>query len=49
MSYDGKCEDLAQQFLIDHKEWWMKHPGAAPELAQRIQDAIEDYLKENGL
>lgn len=39
MSYDPKCYDLAEYFL----------PGPAEmtaELAQLIQDCIEDYLRE---
>ena len=42
MSYDGRCEELANYFLEDSTA-----PGAeAAALAQVIQDAIEDWLNE---
>ncbi len=47
MAFDTKCYNLAVDFLEDC-------PQPIPEiyfdhLAQRIQDAIEDFLKEKGL
>jgi hypothetical protein len=38
MSYDAKCEELATYFLSDVKS------GDTLELAQTIQDAVEDYI-----
>lgn len=50
VSYDQRCFELAEFFLIDEPE--LRH--RASELAQQIQDAIEDWFmiqnaeKENG-
>lgn len=48
MSYDARCEDLARIFLDDSKEEISKAgldvEKLAAELAQEIQDAIEDFL-----
>jgi hypothetical protein len=41
MSYDSKCADLASGFLSDEG---IDTPEARKELAQRIQDVIEDFL-----
>lgn len=45
MSYDTKCYELARYFM----EYYPAHPetrnAMAEELAQRIQDVIEDYFK----
>ncbi len=40
MSYDTKCDQLARAFLIDEGGTEKE----AAELAQAIQDRIEDYL-----
>jgi hypothetical protein len=42
MSYDSKCFDLADTFLQDHPHLWTGR--RIGELAQVIQDAIEDYF-----
>lgn len=51
MSYDIKCDALAEAFLSDHREQinGLDAPEMQRELAQRIQDAIEEYLTEKGL
>ena len=42
MTYDTKCYDLAEQFVLDHQlDRIYAHP-----LAQAIQSTIEDYIKE---
>ena len=41
MSYDPKCHELAEYFLDDDPKPAYANAG---ELAQIIQDAIEDYL-----
>jgi hypothetical protein len=42
MSFDPKCYDLAEHFLLDQ---WDEVPTAMKdELAQAIQDTIEDYF-----
>lgn len=41
MSYDSKCYDLAGAFLEDYPQSTDKE---CAELAQDIQDAIEDFL-----
>lgn len=41
MSYDPKCYELAEYFLDDDP---LPASANANELAQLIQDAIEDYL-----
>ncbi len=47
MAFDKKCYDLAVAFLEDCSptppDIYFDH------LAQRIQDTIEDFLKEKGL
>ena len=57
MSYDVKCAELAKGFILDYRK--EIETGAinadgfiellTAELAQRIQDVIEDFLEENGL
>lgn len=42
--YDTKCYDLAQSFLSDEPAIATK--GNAGELAQRIQDVIEEFIQE---
>lgn len=42
MTYDQKSWDLAKSFLFDYKH----KPNHEAELAQIIQDAIEDYLND---
>lgn len=42
MSYDKKCYDLAQSFL---EETSVNTPGNRCQLAQRIQDEIEDFIQ----
>jgi len=46
MSYDRKCRDLAIEFLDDHYDPIPE--TAIDELAQVIQDAIEDWLRGEG-
>ena len=43
MSYDPKCYDLAQAFLADYSEFGQ---AIVSDLAQVIQDAIEDFIEE---
>lgn len=42
MSYDEKCYELARQFLLD--EPGVNTESNCRELAQDIQDAIEDFI-----
>lgn len=42
MSFDPKCFDLAEHFLLD--EWDEVPTAMKNELAQVIQDAIEGYF-----
>lgn len=44
MSYDEKCHDLAVAFLSDYYAPGPVADEKAKELAQIIQDAIEDFL-----
>ena len=44
MAYDSKCYDLAEQFLQDIKYLAIYEKA---DLAQVIQDAIEDWMAEN--
>ena len=48
MAYDPKCYDLAWLFL-DGADVDKQLDMHAAHLAQRIQDTIEDFLKEKGL
>jgi hexokinase len=41
-SYDARCEDLAEYFLSDEAH----DDEHVQKLAQTIQDAIEDWLRE---
>jgi hypothetical protein len=41
MSYDSKCYELAETFLLDANCMTKERAG---ELAQEIQDVIESYL-----
>lgn len=43
MSYDVKCFELAETFIDDEPKL-VKTPAMVAELAQIIQDAIEDYI-----
>jgi Mn-dependent DtxR family transcriptional regulator len=43
MSYDPKCYDLAESFLQDHPGYPKE---AADDLAQAIQDAIEEWFED---
>ncbi|MGB7023881.1 MAG: hypothetical protein WBD73_08800 [Candidatus Acidiferrales bacterium] len=45
MSYDAKCWDLADAFLGPPEESIYSHENI-DELAQRIQDVIEDFIVE---
>lgn len=47
MSYDTKCKELAVAFLEDHYDPVPETKIA--ELAQVIQDAIEDHLNGEGV
>lgn len=42
MTYDEKCHDLALYFLQDHNLTDTDRKAYAHELAQRIQQAVED-------
>lgn len=44
MAYDFKCYELAEQFLEDIKDPTIYEKD---DLAQVIQDAIEDWFAEN--
>lgn len=44
MAYDSKCYDLAEQFLEDIKDPTIYEKA---ELAQIIQDAIDEWFMEN--
>ena len=44
MSYDMKCYELAAAFLAD-EDLDLQSEANRSELAQIIQDAIEDYLE----
>ena len=44
MSYDQKCHWLAEQFLEDTDLDPKEHTR---ELAQKIQDTIEEYIEEH--
>jgi hypothetical protein len=46
MSFDIKCFNLAVDFLADEPKL-LAIPEKVAELAQRIQDAIEDWINEN--
>ena len=44
--YDQSCYDLAKSFLEDEEtNWWSE--GNVKDLAQEIQDLIEDYIANN--
>ena len=45
MTYDRKCLDLASCFLSDHDD---RTDDEQDELAQVIQDAIEDWFSDRG-
>jgi len=47
VSYDTRCDELARVFLRDSKRD-TDEPIVA-KLAQRIQDAIEDFLQDQGI
>jgi len=42
--YDPKCEELAEYFLRDEDDM---PKNAKKELAQQIQDTVEDWLKSH--
>jgi hypothetical protein len=42
--YDVKCHELAEAFL--EEEQWMHTQNNLKELAQRIQNTIEDFIDE---
>ncbi len=44
MSYDVKCQDLAEEFLVDFIVPEKTKKSVTERLAQTIQDAIEDEL-----
>lgn len=48
MSYDPKCYDLADEFLDDFDTQKLHSHANADELAQRIQNVIEDFIAEKG-
>jgi hypothetical protein len=43
MAYDPKCNELAEYFLLKSSSQADKEG-----LSQHIQDAVEDWLRENG-
>jgi len=45
MSYDTKCYELAEAFLIDEPLTFPQFQHHADRLAQDIQNAIESYLE----
>ena len=45
MSYDSKCYELAAAFLAE-EDLEMQSDANRSELAQRIQDVIEDFLRK---
>jgi hypothetical protein len=47
MSYDASCDKMARSFLRDWKR--EEDEVLVAELAQHIQDAIEEFLSDNGL
>lgn len=53
MSYDTKCRNLAEDFARDwtiyDSESTESKQALVGELAQRIQDAIEEFETEKGL
>jgi len=49
MTYDPKCYNLAELFLLDCDVPPAEEPKLRHELAQRIQTAIEDFLQEKEL
>ncbi len=48
-TYDQKCLDLSQSFLCDHDMTVKKRAQLEHELAQEIQQTIEDFMEENNL
>lgn len=46
MSYDTKCHDLAHAFLADTDTQDINSEANTHELAQRIQDTIEEFIEE---
>jgi hypothetical protein len=46
MSYNSRCHYLAEHFLSDKYRNRPDYANLADEQAQRIQDAIEDYLSD---
>ena len=49
MSYDQSCRNLAEQFSHDWRRDVADKQALVGELAQRIQDAIEDFEQEKEL
>jgi hypothetical protein len=45
VSYDTKCHELAEHFLGDHP--YLNDKGHVEELAETIQQAIEDWIKSS--
>ncbi len=48
-TYDQKCLDIAQNFLSDHQMTVDRRAQLEHELAQDIQQAIEDFMEDNNL
>jgi hypothetical protein len=46
MGYDTKCHDLAQSFVEDSTIPAHEHGKMTDELAQEIQDCIENFLSD---
>lgn len=46
MSYDRKCEELANHFL---EEFELDDTDTSAVLAQRIQDTVEAFIREENL
>jgi hypothetical protein len=47
VSYDTRCDELARVFLRDAKR--DTDEAIVAQLAQRIQDSIEDFLNEQNI
>lgn len=46
-TYDVKCFELAEHFMFDMSVSRSKVPEMTRELAQRIQNTIEDFMEEH--
>lgn len=49
ITYDPKCEEIAEHFLADLSDLWVAEfdrLGAIRELSQRVQETCEDFCRE---